>query len=364
MAETDSTNSQEKRREINPKTAFYVGTLVAIFGGILLFSIPELSVDPLRLFTDLDFFLQWLSKTLIIIFIVIVTMFISEGISRDYYKKKVHGLYQDNLSDFKIALEEIEGIAKYITDYIIWLIPRENVKNRKKYLLSIGMNSMEAEYISKYCGLNDVEDLSKGAVSKKDENGNPIYISKISQDMVEGVKHALSGKVDVKDTDSSKYLFYDDDEEFRASTLDRCQIIDKRIKRITLYKRLRKIAWTVVIGAIWTMFIFEKAAEGLGGVQVFMNLASRIYGMIGGFITGWATSSEVVRQLSNKLSSKTVVLKQFKSDYDDRTFIPKSYEQKAKEEYEIEHMGKEEDHEIEIVETNEQRERDIAPIGC
>ena len=363
MAGIDFDVISENRKTINPKTIFYAGTIFAILIGILMFSIPELMVDPLRLFKDRDYFFDWLARTLVLIFVTIVSMLIGEGSSKDFYKNNVKLSYQTRLSEYKEWLAKVDDIAKYITDYIIWLIPRENVNNRLKYLLSIGINSLEAEYIAKYCDLNDLEELSVRAISKKDESGKDIYIMKIPPELVNGVKYALSGKVDVKDTDSTKYLFPDDEEDFKGSALDRCEKIDKKIRKISTERKVRKIVMTVMVAAIWTMFIFDANA-GKENVQIAMDLMSRIMSMIGGFVAGWLTSVEVVRQLTKKLSSKMIVLKQFRSDYDDKSFVPQSYEEKAKAEYELEHKEEVEPNGIEVDETDGQGTGDTAPVGC
>lgn len=351
MEETADLSFVKKKAKFNPKAFLYASSIAIIFVCIVLMTIPNLVFDPLRLFRDQEYFFNWLANCLILVGIEVPSMLLMESMSKDYYKGKEGGLYQARLSEFiRVKEEKVEPLQKYLSDYFVWKIPLENIKNRTEFLIVSGVKSQEAKYIARHCDISDLPLLPNETLKKKDESGNDIYIMKVPAEYMPAVEYALKGGVDVKDTDFTQYVYTDDENEACMSILDACHAINKSIARIKVQKRLVKIVSVVIFSAVWTMFIFEKASDGMGEMQVWMNLLSRLLAMVTGAAAGWGTSAEVVKQLSKRLETKTSVLKMFVSDIEDGSFVPESYDEKAKKDYEDSHK--------EVTENGEQRDNE------
>jgi hypothetical protein len=199
------------------------------------------------------------------------------------------------------------------------------------------VNPKKARNIVKYCELEDLWELKKGAI-KKEIDGKDIYISKLMEHEIEPVEEVLNGRVKLELSGCSYYL-----QAFAES--NQRDIIEQG----EVYKKLRKYNKTsaravrLISGAVISLGIGILTVNDFvnaGNAQAWMNLVTRISNLFTALFSGWVSGVGDVKLEANAIENKTDVLKLFSSAYEKKLFDIYEDEEKAKRQYQKQEEAK------------------------
>lgn len=314
------------KRRVNPKKAMYAFNIVFIVLLISIMTLANLIIDP----EHMDWW-GWLTRTLILVGILIPSIVLGELMSVDRQKENPDGLYQIALKRIHSDLDSIKDIKIYFSQFFFWFKERENIRVRRDYLMSNEFDGLEATYIVRYVRKEDLKELTQHPITKTASDGREIVIKTLSEEKAQVVSEMLKGKLDIQERSYAYYLTSSDDEETSRSILQEGHRISRQRGKSVMRSRIFKILSFVIFSAIWAMIVPDSSSD-MGSVQTWMNLTSRLAAMIGGLTSGWLTSITSAKMMASEMDKKSEVLETFKLDYEKGIFVPKSYEELAAEE--------------------------------
>lgn len=313
------------KKKINPKKTMYgfnIGFMLCLIG---IMTVCNLIIDPEHFEVW-----SWLTKTLILVGIEIPSIILGELMSKDRQMEQDGGLYQIALKRINDNLKSIKETKIYFSQFFFWLKQKETFKKKVDYLMSHEFDGLEAVYVVKYIKQEDISPIQKGSIKKTDKDGKEIIIHSIPTSRIQYVINTLNGALDIVENSYSYYLSAQSDKGSKASILEEGPHVEKTRAHNRTFSRGMKVGTGVVFSAIASMIIVESMSDP-GNMQTWMNLATRLIAMTSGLISGWLTSITDVKMAARELNIKSDVLEMFQTDLKEKIFIPKSYEELAKE---------------------------------
>ena len=123
--------------------------------------------------------------------------------------------------------------------------------------------------------------------------------------------------------------------------LEQPKAFAKDIKINKGVNRALKIVASLFISFLWSTMTVREFMQG-NNAQAWLNLIARLTAFVTSFCSGWATSVIDVKIRAQILENKTEILRGFQSCIDKQEFVPKTYEELAKAQYEAEEKAREE----------------------
>ena len=163
---------------------------------------------------------------------------------------------------------------------------------------------------------------------------NNIKIKKLDSNRIELVRHIFEIKLDT--FGESYYLSLFDDGETKTNEAEKGKRIAEKIARDKRNSFILKIMSSLIISIVWAALTINDFVSGGGDEAVkraWLNLLSRISALITSYVSGYTTSVVNVRDQANAIENKTTILKEFKYSYDNKLFVPETYEQMIEREY-------------------------------
>lgn len=301
-------------------------TFILIIVVIFLSTFTKWILDPSQIVWN-----EWLGDTILILGLGICGMVLGEGSGIDNQKGLSNGRYQTKLKEYEEVKKKVAGQNFYFNQ---WLILKRNRDLRMKqcdYLSRYGISYPET--IIDNLTIEEVTSLTNRPLMKK-INDKDIYFKKITLEQYEALKYVYEGNIKIN-SDNATYFFELNPKKTNRSNIEMGEVFRKQDLKINVVLKTAKILSTIALSMIWSTFTVSEASGG-NGAEVAINLFSRLFSLAAGVFGGITSAVVRVNNLSDEIENKINVLNEFIFDLEHPTesgFIPKKYEELAKEEY-------------------------------
>jgi hypothetical protein len=332
---------RDKLDSSNIKKIIKAGTLLIGLVLIIFISFFNATFD----FENINWF-EWLANSSILVGIMIFGILMGGSTGTDIQQEKV--VYDDNnkliggrfqvaCSEYKEILMQIECIKVYFSQFWLWYKERKLIEKKIDYLIDNQFDGRVARIIVKNI---EKEDLESGKLlyniaepTQKIYVKSGVKIKKLNVDQIEIVRKIFSFKLDTYG--ESYYLSLFDDTESKVNDVEKGKKINEKINRDKRRNFGLKITSSLIISIVWgALTIYELTGEGDSAVKkAWMNLLSRVCALITSFFSGYSTSVINVRDKASAIENKVDILKTFKSSYDNKLFVPETYEEMIEREF-------------------------------
>ena len=322
---------KDRLTSMNIKKLIKIFTFAFGFTLIVFISFFDMIFD----FVNFDW-QRWGADTAILVGIMIFGILMAISIGADIQKEKTDGLYQVNCTKYNETMLQIEAIKIYFSQFWLWYKAKKLIEKKIEYLVDNQFDIRVANTIIKTI---EKEDLVVGKLiydeTKPDEK---IYVKELKDKVVKYKKLDQEQAQIVLDTFSfmldtygdSYYLSLYDEGEVKVNEAEKAKAIARKIQRDKRNSFFMKIGGSLVISIVWSaLTINEFVSEGGEGAmrRAWLNLLSRITALITSFVSGYATSIVNVKDQARAIENKINILKEYKYSYDNKLFIPESYEE-------------------------------------
>ena len=339
----------EKLKNLNVKKLIKIITTTIGFILIVFMSFFDAIFD----FLHFDWF-RWLANSSILVGIMIFGLLMGNSIGSDNQKEKVKynekgelvgGRYQVACNQYNEIRLEIECIKYYFSQFWLWFKQRKLFEKKVDYLLDNQFDTRVASIIVKNIEKDDLEigklQLDPTKPHEKIYVKNGIKIKKLNEQEIEILKGLFEIKLDT--FGETYYLHLFDNGENKTNEAEIGKKIAYKIKRDKRVGMILKITSSLIISIVWSALTIKEFTDG-GDVsarqRAWLNLLSRLTALITSFVSGYSTSVVNVKDQALAIDNKVSILKEFKNCYENKIFIPETYEEmierELKEQQEIE----------------------------
>lgn len=321
-----------KLKSINIKKAIKASTLLVGLTLIVFISFFNATFD----FAKLDWF-EWLANSSILVGIMIFGIFMGTSTGTDIQQEKVGGLYQNNCKAYNEISMEVECIKVYFSQFWLWYKEKKLIEKKVDYLIDKQFDGRVAQVIVKNIEKEDLEIGKLGYDTNKPLEKiyvkNDIKIKKLDNEQLDYVKNIF--KITLDTYGDSYYLSLLDEGEDKVNEAEKGKKIAEKIARDKRRSFGLKISSSLIISIVWgALTIYDLMGGGDDAVKkAWLNLLSRISALITSYLSGFSTSVVNVRDKARAIENKTNILKYFKVSYDNKNFVPETYEQMLDREY-------------------------------
>jgi len=313
-----------------------VKVLTFLFGLVLIIisSVVDAGIDP----NKFNFY-TWISKTLILVGIMVYGLLMGESIGSDKQVANVNGLYQTNLKEYNEINKAIEPIIMYFSQFYYHFRDRQLRSKKIDYLKEHNVNIDYCEIIVDYITLKDIWELKKDSGLKVIlKDNSEFFIPQQTEEQIEAIEFVVNGKVKMNEPKPNYYLYAFDTTKVKYE-LEEPKHLEEEIKLNKTLNRAFKIISSLVISILWAMLTVNEFMGGddpTAKATAWNNLISRIVALFTSFVSGWGSSVIDTKLKARKLKGKYMMLVRFKNSYDNGDFKPISNQAQAKAKYEEE----------------------------
>lgn len=278
---------------------------------------------------------EWLANSSILVGIMIFGILMGNSTGVDIQKEKIGGRFQNACNDYNDIIVSISTIKMFFSQF--WLMYKERKLEEKKveYLVDNQFENIVAQKIVKNIKREDLKDLTL-----VENDTKPIYVKngikfeKLTNEQIEIIRKIYDIKLDTFGV--SYYLSLFDEGIETTNEAEKGKKIAEKIRRDKAFSYALKIISSLIISIVWSALTINDFVSGGGDdakKRAWMNLLSRISALITSYVSGFSTSVVNVRDQASAIENKTSILKEFKICYDNKTFIPETYEQMIERKY-------------------------------
>ena len=323
----------DKIKSLNVKRLIKIGTILIGFALIVFISFFSATFD----FLNFDWF-GWAANSSILVGIMIFGILMGGSIGTDIQKEKQGGRFQIACYEYNSTIALVEQIKYYFSQFWVWYKEQKLIEKKIDYLVDNQFDTRVANVLVREI---EKEDLVIGKLLY-DENKpldkiyvkNEIKIKKLNKEQLEVFKKIFEIKLDT--FGESYYLSLFDDGETKTNEAEKGKKIANKIKQDKRNGFIIKIVSSLVISIVWSALTIKEFTDGgdaSATQKAWMNLLSRISALITSFVSGYSTSVINVRDQANAIDNKVSILKSFKSCYEEKLFVPESYEEMIEREF-------------------------------
>lgn len=323
----------EKVRALDLKRIIKIATILFGFSLIVFISFYNATFD----FSNFNWG-DWLANSSILVGIMIFGILMGNSTGTDVQKEKVGGRYQTACSEYLIAFTTIELIKMYFSQWWLQYKDKKLAEKKINYLVDNEFDSRVATTIVNNIDKDDLEigKLQIDPLKPQDKIyiKDDVKIKKLDEERIEIVRNIFGIKLHT--FGESYYLSLFDEGIVGTNEAEKGVAIAKKIKRDKANSFALKITSSLIISIVWSALTINDFVSGGGDSAVkkaWMNLLSRISALITSYISGYSTSVINVRDEASAIENKTSIIKEFKQCYDNKTFVPETYEEMIEREY-------------------------------
>lgn len=323
---------KEKINSINIKKAIKASTLLVGLVLVIFISFFNATFD----FAHFNWF-EWLANSSILVGIMIFGILMGNSTGTDIQQEKVGGLYQTNCAKYNETSALVEPIKIYFSQFWLWYKERKLIEKKIDYLIDNQFDGRVAKIIVLNIEKEDLE-IGKLGFDPLNENDkiyikNNIKIKKLNEHQLEIVKKVFFFTLDTYG--DSYYLSLYDEGDSKTNDAEKGKKINEKIERDKRRSFGLKISSSLIISIVWgALTIYDLTSGGDDATKkAWMNLISRLTALITSYLSGFSTSVVNVRDRARAIENKTDILKYFKTTYDNKEFVPETYEQMIEREY-------------------------------
>lgn len=333
---------RDKFDSSNIKKIIKAGTLLIGLVLIIFISFFNATFD----FENINWY-EWLANSSILVGIMIFGILMGESTGTDIQQDKVNGRFQTACSEYKDIVLQVECIKVYFSQFWLWYKERKLIEKKIDYLIDNQFDGRVARIIVNNI---DKEDLESGKLLYNvNEPTNKIYvkngvkIKKLNDEQIDIVRKIYSFKLDTYG--EGYYLSLFDDTESKVNDVEKGKKITEKINRDKRRSFGLKITSSLIISIVWgALTIYELTGGGDSAVKkAWMNLLSRVCALITSFFSGYSTSVINVRDKASAIENKVDIIKTFKSSYDNKLFVPETYEEMIEREFKEQELAESEE---------------------
>lgn len=310
---------------------------------------------------------KWLANASLLIGIMIFSLILGNSVGIDIQQEKENGRFQQSCIAYKEIFDKIENIKTYFSQFWLFYKAKKLKEKKIEYLNDRQFDYFVAKTIIEKI---DKDELVVGKLGF-DENKpfeklyikDDIKLKKLNLEQLDIVKSAFNLTLDT--FDNSYYLTLFDYNVENLKDVEIAKAIHKKIIRDRRNKMIIKILSFIIISVLFNAITIKELVDSsdMTAVQIaLLNLFTRLFAFISSFGSGYATSVINVRDQANAIENKTNILKEFKTCYDNKSFVPETQEQELirLEKEQLEYLEK---NKLNIVRGNEVLDMEILDMN-
>lgn len=310
--------------------------ITLVFGLVLIIFISfyYISFDPEKINWG-----EWGANACILIGIMIFGILMGSSIGKDIQQEKPKGSYQTKCQEYLFVYETIKDIAIYFSQFWILFKARKLREKKIEYLVD---NNIDTRIATAIVDNLEKEDFVVGKmiingdgtkIYVKEVNGKELKFKKYTEEEAKVITKIFGFVLDTYG--DSYYLQLYDEGGKKINEAEAGKKIAEKIKRDKRNNLIVRIISALIVSIVWTALTIEEFTQDDPSkkVKAYMNLMSRILALITSFVSGYSTSVINVKDQARAIDNKTQILTRFKTAYDQKLFIPESYEQMIEREY-------------------------------
>lgn len=322
----------EKANEygVTKKTLYSVISIISLIALIIIVSIANAGFDITEI-KKVAFWINFLLSCGICIYGMISGQHIGDDISRNGKK----GAFRAALGRYALAYKDLEDkkYLPYIEDWLMFFKIRKIRRKMENFLNDYGIYQPEVLNLTK----DEIKLLTKPY--KKEWKGTPFeglykddvtYFLSYTEEQIEAIMYCIDGNIKVPPLSKSFFV-----NPLSQSSKDMWESAARSEKKKGAFMGLNYVYKIIML--LVMSFILTGLSAGLKGdanaKTIFLDLISRITQMITSTVWGIFIGCEIVKIDVEYLNFKEDILKQCVEEIDNKVFIPKTLEEKAKEAY-------------------------------
>lgn len=315
----------DKIKNMNIKKIIKVSAIIIGFALIVFSAFFSATFD----FLNFNF-PEWLANSCMLVGIMIFGLLMGNSTGTDIQKEKDNGRFQNACNEYTLMKASIDKIVWAFSQFWLWFKAKELKEKRIEYLIDNQFDSRVATII---INIIEKEDLIVGKLGYDESQPHEkIYVKgkaklkKLTSEELEHVKHTFDIRLDT--FGESYYLSLFDDGIQGVKKSEKGKKIAKKIAKDKRNSYIIKISSSLVISIVWAALTIKEFADGDNAAKkAWLNLLSRTTALVTSFVSGYSTSVINVRDQASAIENKTDILNEFKQSFENKAFVPETYEQ-------------------------------------
>lgn len=308
--------SQKAKRPIVSKFTLQLASLLIVIGLVVIFSLINLGFDN-SVFKDPMKFTMFVVNIITNITLGLYGLSMGESFSKDQHMKDTKSLYQ---ADLEVYVQTRDKIEDLYTAFEQWLIEKAKVEAKDKKLKALSSVNIHQKFILDV--LDQIKEPKQLLLEplKVKVDGKEEIIKIMNKEQVKMIIKLKEGKIK-HHVEPASYYFTQHEMENGSFLLDEAYTLKTNEMKVAIKARLQKGVMTLMFGMATAVITFSQVVEP-NLAQLFFNIVSKLGTICMAMLGGYKTGIEIVKYKSVILENKVLAMKEFKKDYDAKTFIP------------------------------------------
>lgn len=316
---------------VTKKTLFSILSIVSTIIVLFAIAFTQAGFDITK-FQTVDYWVGFV----MLFGISIWGMINGQQIGDDLGRNNKNGAFRAVLGRYSNICKALDD-NKYFAFFEDWLFIYRQRKLRKKIEGILSDNNIN-QYAVLDLDLTDLDMLKapfkkewKGTEHEGKYKDDITYFRSYSEEQIAIIKYCIEGKVKIANLPSSFFIsvYQQNSKDMWESSARAAEKKSLMIGTSFFFQGLLMLTSSFLLKGL-----IPGWREGFDIVEALLDLASQLFNMFMGVVLGVFLGYNIVKIDLTYLEFKVSVLKQYKDELEAKIFVPKSEEEKAKEEYE------------------------------